>query len=391
MTFSQISPPQRVLMGPGPSDIHPSVLAAMAAPTVGHLDPYFLKVMDEVQSMLREVFQTSNYMTLAISGTGSAGMEACVVNLIEPGDQMVVGVNGVFGGRMADVAERVGANVTKIERPFGEVLTPAEVAEVVAKVRPKVVGIVHAETSTGALQPLEEIAKIVHDAGALLLVDCVTSLAGLPVEIDRLGIDAAYSGSQKCLGCPPGLAPVTFGPKALEVMDQRKKKVSSWYLDIGLLRNYWGNNRAYHHTAPINMNYALHQALRLVLEEGLDARFARHKLHHTALKTGLEAMNIRYSVAAETSLPMLNSVLIPDGADDASVRSQLLNEFGIEIGGGLGPMKGKTWRIGLMGEAAKKSNVLLFLAALEQCLNRQGIRPAPGAAIAAANAVYCST
>ena len=391
MTFSQISPPQRVLMGPGPSDIHPSVLAAMAAPTVGHLDPYFLKVMDEVQSMLREVFQTSNYMTLAISGTGSAGMEACVVNLIEPGDQMVVGVNGVFGGRMADVAERVGANVTKIERPFGEVFTPAEVAEVVAKVRPKVVGIVHAETSTGALQPLEEIAKIVHDAGALLLVDCVTSLAGLPVEIDRLGIDAAYSGSQKCLGCPPGLAPVTFGPKALEVMDQRKKKVSSWYLDIGLLRNYWGNNRAYHHTAPINMNYALHQALRLVLEEGLDARFARHKLHHTALKTGLEAMNIRYSVAAETSLPMLNSVLIPDGADDASVRSQLLNEFGIEIGGGLGPMKGKTWRIGLMGEAAKKSNVLLFLAALEQCLNRQGIRPAPGAAIAAANAVYCST
>ncbi len=391
MTFSQISPPQRVLMGPGPSDIHPSVLAAMAAPTVGHLDPYFLKVMDEVQSMLREVFQTSNYMTLAISGTGSAGMEACVVNLIEPGDRMVVGVNGVFGGRMADVAERVGANVTKIERPFGEVFTPAEVAEVVAKVRPKVVGIVHAETSTGALQPLEEIAKIVHDAGALLLVDCVTSLAGLPVEIDRLGIDAAYSGSQKCLGCPPGLAPVTFGPKALEVMDQRKKKVSSWYLDIGLLRNYWGNNRAYHHTAPINMNYALHQALRLVLEEGLDARFARHKLHHTALKTGLEAMNIRYSVAAETSLPMLNSVLIPDGADDASVRSQLLNEFGIEIGGGLGPMKGKTWRIGLMGEAAKKSNVLLFLAALEQCLNRQGIRPAPGAAIAAANAVYCST
>ena len=391
MTFSQISPPQRVLMGPGPSDIHPSVLAAMAAPTVGHLDPYFLKVMDEVQSMLREVFQTSNYMTLAISGTGSAGMEACVVNLIEPGDRMVVGVNGVFGGRMADVAERVGANVTKIERPFGEVFTPAEVAEVVAKVRPKVVGIVHAETSTGALQPLEEIAKIVHDAGALLLVDCVTSLAGLPVEIDRLGIDAAYSGSQKCLGCPPGLAPVTFGPKALEVMDQRKKKVSSWYLDIGLLRNYWDNNRAYHHTAPINMNYALHQALRLVLEEGLDARFARHKLHHTALKTGLEAMNIRYSVAAETSLPMLNSVLIPDGADDASVRSQLLNEFGIEIGGGLGPMKGKTWRIGLMGEAAKKSNVLLFLAALEQCLNRQGIRPAPGAAIAAANAVYCST
>jgi alanine-glyoxylate transaminase/serine-glyoxylate transaminase/serine-pyruvate transaminase len=375
-------------MGPGPSDIHPSVLAAMAAPTVGHLDPYFLKIMDEVQSMLREVFQTTNHMTMAISGTGSAGMETCVVNLIEPGDRMVVGVNGVFGGRMAEVAERVGAEVTKIERPFGEVFSPEEFAAAIKKSQPKVVGVVHAETSTGARQPLDEIAKIVHDAGALLLVDCVTSLAGIPVEIDRLQIDAAYSGSQKCLGCPPGLSPVTFGPKALEAMDNRKKKVSSWYLDIGLLRNYWGNNRAYHHTAPINMNYALHQALRLVLAEGLEARYARHHLHHSALKAGLNAMGIQYSVAAEVSLPMLNSVLIPDGVDDAAVRGQLLNEFGIEIGGGLGPMKGKTWRIGLMGEAAKKSNVLVFLAALEQCLNRQGVKPSPGAGVAAANGVY---
>ena len=375
-------------MGPGPSDIHPSVLAAMAAPTVGHLDPYFLKIMDEVQSMLREVFQTTNHMTMAISGTGSAGMETCVVNLIEPGDRMVVGVNGVFGGRMAEVAERVGAEVTKIERPFGEVFSPEEFAAAIKKSQPKVVGIVHAETSTGAKQPLEEIAKIVHDAGALLLVDCVTSLAGIPVEIDRLKIDAAYSGSQKCLGCPPGLSPVTFGPKALEAMDNRKKKVSSWYLDIGLLRNYWGNNRAYHHTAPINMNYALHQALRLVLAEGLEARYARHHLHHLALKAGLNAMGIQYSVAADVSLPMLNSVLIPDGVDDVAVRGQVLNEFGIEIGGGLGPMKGKTWRIGLMGEAAKKSNVLVFLAALEQCLNKQGVKPSPGAGVAAANGVY---
>ena len=375
-------------MGPGPSDIHPSVLAAMAAPTVGHLDPYFLKIMDEVQSMLREVFQTTNHMTMAISGTGSAGMETCVVNLIEPGDRMVVGVNGVFGGRMAEVAERVGAEVTKIERPFGEVFSPEEFAAAIKKSQPKVVGIVHAETSTGAKQPLEEIAKIVHDAGALLLVDCVTSLAGIPVEIDRLKIDAAYSGSQKCLGCPPGLSPVTFGQKALEAMDNRKKKVSSWYLDIGLLRNYWGNNRAYHHTAPINMNYALHQALRLVLAEGLEARYARHHLHHLALKAGVNAMGIQYSVAAEVSLPMLNSVLSPDGVEDVAVRGQLLNEFGIEIGGGLGPMKGKTWRIGLMGEAAKKSNVLVFLAALEQCLNKQGVKPSPGAGVAAANGVY---
>jgi alanine-glyoxylate transaminase/serine-glyoxylate transaminase/serine-pyruvate transaminase len=388
MTISQLNPPQRILMGPGPSEIHPSVLAAMAAPTVGHLDPYFLKLMDEVQTMLREVFQTTNHMTMAISGTGSAGMETCVVNLIEPGDRMVVGVNGVFGGRMAEVAERLGAEVTRIERPFGEVFTPEEVRAAVEKARPKVVGIVHAETSTGAWQPLEEIASIVHNAGALLVVDCVTSLAGVPVEIDRLGIDAAYSGSQKCLSCPPGLSPVTFGPKALEAMDKRTRRVSSWYLDIGLLRNYWGSNRAYHHTAPINMNYALHQALRLVLQEGLPARFARHMLHHGALKAGLNAMEIRYSGAAESCLPMLNSVLIPEGADDVAVRSQLLNEFGIEIGGGLGPMKGKVWRVGLMGETAKKSNVLLFLAALEQCLNRQGIRPAPGAGVAAANEVY---
>jgi len=391
MTFSQLTPPQRILMGPGPSEIHPSVLAAMAAPTVGHLDPYFLKLMDEVQSMLRDVFQTTNPMTMAISGTGSAGMETCVVNLIEPGDRMVVGINGVFGGRMAEVAERLGAQVTRMERPFGEVFTPEEVRAVVQQVQPKVVGIVQAETSTGAWQPLDDIAAIVHDAGALLVVDCVTSLAGVPVEIDRLGIDAAYSGSQKCLSCPPGLSPVTFGPRALEAMDKRTRRVSSWYLDIGLLRNYWGSNRAYHHTAPINMNYALHQALRLVLQEGLPARFARHMQHHRALKAGLNAMGIRYSGAADSCLPMLNSILIPEGADDAAVRSQLLNEFGIEIGGGLGPMKGKVWRIGLMGETAKKSNVLLFLAALEQCLNRQGIRPDPGAGVAAANAAWLAS
>ena len=384
-----VNPPVRTLMGPGPSDIHPNVLAAMAAPTVGHLDPYFLQIMDEVQSMLRQVFQTENQMTMAISGTGSAGMECCVVNLIEPGDKMIACQNGVFGGRMADVAERAGAEVTKLEQPFGEVFTTEEIAAAVEQHKPKVVGIVHAETSTRALQPLEEIAKVVHDAGALLVVDCVTSLAGLPVEIDKVGIDAAYSGSQKCLSCPPGLAPVTFSPKALEAMDARKHKVSSWYLDIGMLRNYWGADRAYHHTAPINMNYGLHQALRLVLQEGLEARFARHRLHHEALKAGLEAMGIGYSVAnIENSLPMLNSVLIPEGVDDAGVRRQLLNDFGIEIGGGLGPMKGKTWRIGLMGEAAKKPNVLLFLAALEQCLGSQGRTSSAGAGVAAANDRY---
>jgi alanine-glyoxylate transaminase/serine-glyoxylate transaminase/serine-pyruvate transaminase len=372
-------------MGPGPSEIAPRVLAAMAAPTVGHLDPYFLQIMDELQTMLRQVFRTENRLTLAVSGTGSAGMEACIVNLVEPGDRMLIGVNGVFGGRMADVARRCGGEVTTIERPFGEVFSPDEVAAAVRQHAPKVVGLVHAETSTGALQPLEEIARIVRDAGALLLIDCVTSLGGLPVETDGWGVDAAYSGTQKCLSCPPGLAPVTFGPRAQEAIQRRKTKVASWYLDTTMLANYWSDkSRAYHHTAPINMNYGLHEALRLVLEEGLEARFERHRRNHLALRAGLEAMGIDYAVAEEFRLPMLNAVKIPDGVDDKAVRARLLNDFGIEIGGGLGPMAGKTWRIGLMGEAAQPRNVLLFLAALDACLGGQS----KGAGVAAANAFY---
>ncbi len=383
-----IAAPRRILMGPGPSDIPPRVLAALGAPTVGHLDPYFLKVMDEVQTMLRQVFATQNPLTFAVSGTGSAGMETCVANLIEPGDTMIVGVNGVFGGRMCDVAERCGAQVVRLERPFGEVFSTDEIADAVRTHSPKVVGLVHAETSTGALQPLEEIARVVHDAGGLLLIDCVTSLGGLPVEIDQWGIDAAYSGTQKCLSCPPGLAPVTFGPRAEQVIASRKKKVQSWYLDTTMLRNYWGSDRAYHHTAPINMNYAIHEALRIVLEEGLPERFARHRENHLALRAGLQAIGIEFSVKPEFQLPMLNSVLIPDGVDDAAVRKQLLNEFGIEIGGGLGPLKGKTWRIGLMGETSTRRNVLLFLAALEKCLLDQNFSLPPGASVAAANAAY---
>jgi alanine-glyoxylate transaminase/serine-glyoxylate transaminase/serine-pyruvate transaminase len=378
-------------MGPGPSDIAPSVLAAMAAPTVGHLDPYFLHIMDEVQSMLRQVFQTNNTLTFAVSGTGSAGMETCVANLIEPGDKIVIGVNGVFGGRMCDVAERCGAEVTRLERPFGEVFSTEEIESAVKEVEPKVVGLVHAETSTGALQPIENISKVVHDNGALLLIDCVTSLGGLPVKIDEWQVDAAYSGTQKCLSCPPGLAPVTFSERALEAINNRKTKIQSWYLDTTMLSSYWGSDRAYHHTAPINMNYGLHEALRLVLEEGLEARFARHQENHLALKAGLEAIGLNFTVAEEFRLPMLNSVSIPDGVDDAGTRKQLLNEFGIEIGGGLGPLKGKTWRIGLMGEASKKRNVLLFLAALEKCLMDQNYSLTPGASVAAANAFYTST
>ena len=386
-----INPPCRILMGPGPSDTHPRVLAALGAPTVGHLDPFFLQTMNEVQDMLRQVFQTQNQLTLAVSGTGSSGMETCVVNLIEPGDRMIVGVNGVFGGRMKDVAERAGAEVSVLERPFGEVFSPEEVAAAVKEHSPKVVGLVHAETSTGALQPLEEIAKIVHDAGALLLVDCVTSLGGLPVKVDEWGLDAVYSGTQKCLSCPPGLAPVTFSQQALDVIDARKSKVASWYLDMTMVRNYWSDSsRAYHHTAPINMNYGLHEALRLTLEEGLENRFARHRRNHLALRAGLAALGIEYAVAEDIRLPMLNAVCIPDGVDDAAVRGRLLNEFGIEIGAGLGPMKGKTWRIGLMGEASSSRNVLLFLAALENCLADPGASFQAGAGVAAANAFYAS-
>lgn len=383
-----INVPQRTLLGPGPSDTHPRVLAALAKPTIGHLDPYFLQIMNELQLMLREVFQTTNELTLAVSGTGSSGMEACVVNLIEPGDRMLVCVNGVFGGRMSDVAARAGAQVTTLERGFGEIFSPEEIAEALQRIQPKVVGIVHAETSTGAWQPLEEIAKVVHASDALLLVDCVTSLAGAPVEVDRWGLDAVYSGTQKCLSCPPGLAPVTFSPRALEIIERRQSKIASWYLDMSMVRNYWGDSRAYHHTAPINENYGLHEALRLVLEEGLENRFARHMRNHRALKAGLQAMGIEYSVAEGQQLPMLNSVWVPEGIDDSGVRSQLLREYGIEIGGGLGPMKGRTWRIGLMGEASTARNVLLFLAALECCLLDQGMGLDCGAGVAAANAVY---
>ena len=289
---------------------------------------------------------------------------------------------------MADVAGRARAQVTTLERRFGEVFSADQIAEAVGRVKPKVVGIVHAETSTGALQPLPEISKVVHAAGALLLADTVTSLGGTPVEVDGWQLDAVYSGTQKCLSCPPGLAPVTFSPQAVAAIDARKTKVASWYLDMTLVRNYWGQDRAYHHTAPINMNYALREALALALEEGLEARFARHTRNHLALKAGLAAMGLLYAVAEGLQLPMLNAVLIPAGADDLKVRQQLLHEFGIEIGGGLGPMKGKTWRIGLMGETSSPRNVLLLLAALERCLGDQRIKTPPGAGVAAANESY---
>lgn len=364
------------------------MLAALGMPLLGHLDPEFIALMDETQNLLRYVFQTENQLTLAVSGTGSAGMEAVVVNLIEPGDKMLVCVHGVFGGRMADVADRAGAIVTTIERPYGEVFDPEEVRSAVKKVGPKVVGIVHAETSTGAWQPVEEIAKIAHEAGALIAVDTVTSLGGVPVQIDAWDIDAVYSGTQKCLSCPPGLAPVSFGPRASEVIQNRKSKVQSWYLDMGMLQRYWGSDRFYHHTAPISMNYALREALALVVEEGLDARFARHQRNADALKAGLAAMGVGVHTAEGHQLPPLTCARIPEGIDDMAVRKRLLKEWGIEVGGGLGSLKGKAWRIGLMGFGSRRSNVTLLLAALETCLRDLGHALEPGAALASASAVY---
>jgi alanine-glyoxylate transaminase / serine-glyoxylate transaminase / serine-pyruvate transaminase len=359
----------RILMGPGPSEVHPNVLAAMAKPTMGHLDPQFLSILNEIRQMLQSVFQTQNPLTLAVSGTGSAGMEACIVNLIEPGDKMLVCVNGVFGGRMKDVASRAGAKVTALEMPWGKVFSPDQIKEAIDRSGPfKLVGIVQAETSTGAAQPIVEISKIVHDAGGLLLVDSVTSLGGMEVNVDGWRIDACYSGTQKCLSCPPGLSPVTFSPAAENIIATRKTPVQSWYLDMTMVRKYWETERLYHHTAPINAIYGLHEALRLVLEEGLPARWERHVQMHKKLKAGLAEMGIEYLADPNHQLPMLNAVGTPNGIDEAAIRKKLLDEFKIEIGGGLGAFKGKAWRIGLMGETAREPNINALLAALGSLL-----------------------
>ncbi len=369
--MATFSPPERILMGPGPSDVPKRVLNALACPTLGHLDPAYLAIMDEVRDFLRQVFKTKNELTMAVSGTGSAGMEATLVNLIERGDEVIVCVNGVFGSRMKDTAERCGAIVHAVEAPWGETIAPSAIAEALDKHKnAKLVGIVHAETSTGAHQPLEEISKIVHAAGKLLLVDAVTSLAGVPLDVDALQIDACYSGTQKCLSCPPGLAPVTFSPAAVAAIDARKTKVQSWYLDMSMLKSYWGQERVYHHTAPINMTYALRESLAIVLEEGLESRWARHQKNHLALRAGLESIGFNY--IPKHSLASLNAIHVPEGIDEAALRKRLLNEFGIEIGAGLGPFKGKALRIGLMGASSTKRHVITVLAALESILSLSG-------------------
>ena len=361
--------PERILMGPGPSTVPSRILRAMASPTLGHLDPRYIEIMDHTSTMLRKVFRTANPLTFPVSGTGMAGMECTAANLLEPGDEAIVCINGVFGGRMAEVMERTGATVHRLELPWGETFTLEMLAEAVQR-HPgaKLLGIVHAETSTGAHQPLEGLAEILHEAGMLLLVDAVTSLGGQPLEVDEWGIDAIYSGTQKCLSCPPGLSPVSFSPRALDVMEKRRTRVQSWYLDVSLLKDYYlgSGKRAYHHTAPVNMIYALHEALLIVLEEGLEPRHARHAKLHRRLRAGLESMGIGYIPAQ--SLHTLNCVRIPEGADDAAVRAKLLEDYSIEIGTGLGPFAGKAWRIGLMGHSATQANVDLVLAALVDCL-----------------------
>jgi alanine-glyoxylate transaminase/serine-glyoxylate transaminase/serine-pyruvate transaminase len=389
LDFRDINPGERLLMGPGPSDVAARVLQALAAPCIGHLDPYFLATMNETQQLLRHLFQTANALTIPISATGSAGMEACFVNLVECGDEVAVAVNGVFGTRMCDIVNRIGGKLVKVECEWGRAVDPAAVAKAVKGCNPKVVAVVHAETSTGACTPLEDISRIAHEAGALFLVDCVTSLGGMEVAIDKMNVDAAYSGTQKCISCPPGLSPVTFSANAIRALEHRQSPVVSWYLDLSMVRDYWGSERKYHHTAPVNMVYAIREALRIIAEEGLAARFARHRLNHRALVAGLEAMGLSMLVPEKERLPMLNAVCIPDGVNDAKVRKALLNDFAIEIGGGLGQFAGKVWRVGLMGHSCRRKNVFLFLSALETVLKAEGFKARPGA-IAAATEVYAA-
>ena len=392
-TVGELVPPSRLLLGPGPSLVHPRVLRAMSTPLLGHLDPQFLAIMNEVQAQLRTVYQTANPFTIAVSGTGSAGMEAALVNLIEPGDAVIVGVNGVFGGRMADIVERCGGTAVRIETPWGRVFDPQQIEDALKRAgRVKAVALVQAETSTGAHQPLNGIGALCHRYGALLIVDAVTSLGGVPVELDTWEIDACYSATQKCLSCPPGLSPLSLSSRSLEVLKNRKGKVQSWYLDLSLIADYWAEGkRAYHHTAPISMIYALREALRLVLEEGLDARFARHRRNSGALLAGLAIFGCMPQAQDGHRLPTLNCVTVPNGVDEAVIRKSLLAEFGIEIGGGLGPLAGKVWRIGLMGESSRQEHVMALLSALEQLVSRHGGRATSGAAMAATLQFYSSS
>lgn len=389
MSVTSFHPPVRILMGPGPSDVNPRILEAMSRPTIGHLDPLFVGMMDEMKALLQYVFQTQNELTFPVSAPGSAGMETCFVNLLEPGDKVIICQNGVFGGRMKENAERCGAVPILVQDPWGAPVDPHKLEEAL-KSHPdtKVVAFVHAETSTGAQSDAKTLVELAHRYDCLTIVDTVTSLGGSPVKVDEWDIDAIYSGSQKCLSCTPGLSPVSFNARAVERIQTRQTKVQSWFLDLSLIMGYWGGSgkRAYHHTAPINALYGLHEALVILQEEGLENSWARHQRNHQALCAGIEAMGLEFAVKKESRLPQLNTILVPEGIDEAAVRAQLLQKYGLEVGAGLGDMAGKLWRVGLMGYGSNLRNVLIFIGALEAVLCNLGADIEPGVAAKAAQA-----
>ena len=383
--FTESIPPQRILMGPGPSSVHPRVLQAMTRPVVGHLDPVFLQMMDDVGVMLRQVFRTSNLMTIPLSATGTGAMEAACANVLEPGDTMIVCRNGFFGIRLADIAERCGARVHLVDSPWGKPVDSQALSDELARhSRVKAVGLVHAETSTGVLTPLPEIIELIHRHGALAIVDAVTSLGGHELRVDEWGVDVCYSATQKCLGAPPGLAPISLSEAAMEVVNSRESKTQSFYFDLKELARYWDQTRAYHHTAPISMTYALREALRMMMEEGIDTRIQRHARVAAALRAGLESLGLELIADPGFRLDPLTTVAIPGGIDDATVRRALLDGYNIEIGGGLGEFRGKAWRIGLMGDSARETNVFALLSALETILSSNGYEVAYGSSLAAA-------
>jgi len=386
--YEELRPPERLLLGAGPSNVDPRVLKALTSPIVEHLDPYFMEVMDDTVELLRYTFKTKNHITLPISGTGSAGMESAICNLVEKGDDVIVCINGFFGGRMKEMVQRCGGNAIAVEAEWGKIIRKEDVVKALAESNAEVVAIVHCETSTGILQPLKEISKLVHEYSALLLVDAVTSLGGCELNVDDYGIDLCYSASQKCLSCPPGLAPITANEKAMERIRNREAKVQSWYLDLSTIEEYWvENNRAYHHTAPILLVYALRESLRLLYEEGLEERWRRHKKSCSALMKGLEAMGLKMHAQEGHRCPALTAVKVPENIEDQNVRRTLREEFGITVSGGLGELKGKIWRIGLMGINSNKRSVILVLEALEQALKKEGYPLKSGSGVATAKKI----
>jgi len=388
--ITSFHPPQRTLMGPGPTEIHPRVLTTMSQPAIGYLDPVFVEMMEELKALLRYVYQTDNALTFPASGPGSVGMEYCFVNMVAPGDKVVVARNGVFGGRMIENVERCGGTAIVVDDEWGKPVDPQKIEDAFRK-NPgaKVLGFIHAETSTGAQSDAKTLAAIAHKHDALVIVDAVTSLGGTPVLVDEWKLDAVYSASQKCLSCTPGLSPVTFSERVVEHVKQRKDKIHSWFMDMNLLLGYWGNTtRTYHHTAPGNSLFALHEALLLIKEEGLEQCWARHRRHHLALKAGLEAMGLKFLVEEKYQLPQMNAVICPEGVNEAQVRKTLLSEFNLEIGAGLGPLAGKIWRFGLMGYSCRADNVMLCLSALGSVLSDMGHNVKVGEAEAAAHQSY---